>query len=114
MTAWRLLGNMRGICWLRLRSFAGLPQTRGEHVTIAYLDAGSGSLIASALVGGAAAAGVAVRQARHRFTSKFSRKRSDAVDDVTPEVEAPAPQAAAAPDATAATDSATDPATSDA
>jgi hypothetical protein len=83
-------------------------------VTIAYLDAGSGSLIASALVGGTAAAAVAVRQARHRITSKFSRKRSDPVDGVTPEVEAPAPPAAAAPDATAATDSATDPATSDA
>jgi hypothetical protein len=115
MTAWCLLGNMRGICWLRLRSLPGFPQTpRGEHVTIAYLDAGSGSLIASALVGGAAAAGVAVRQARHRFTSKFSRKRSDPVDGVTPAVEAPAPPAAAAPDATAATDTATDPATSDA
>ena len=83
-------------------------------MTIAYLDAGSGSLIASALVGGAAAAGVAVRQARHRFTSKFSRKRSDPVDGVTPAVEAPAPPAAAAPDGTAATDTATDPTTSDA
>jgi hypothetical protein len=47
-------------------------------VTIGYLDPGSGSLIASAVVGGAAAAGVAVRQARHRLTSRFSRKRGEA------------------------------------
>jgi hypothetical protein len=45
-------------------------------VTIAYLDPGSGSLIASALVGGVAAAGVAVKQARHRLTSRF-RKGGD-------------------------------------
>lgn len=46
-------------------------------MTIAYLDPGSGSLIASVLVGGAAAAGVAMKQARHRFTSRFSRRRGD-------------------------------------
>lgn len=51
-------------------------------MTIGYLDPGSGSLIASAVVGGAAAAGVAVRQARHRLTSRFSRKRPEA--EVTP------------------------------
>jgi hypothetical protein len=51
-------------------------------VTIAYLDPGSGSLLVSAVVGGAAAAGVAVKQARHRIASKLSRKRRD------PEVEA--------------------------
>ena len=44
-------------------------------MTIGYLDPGSGSIIASAVVGGFAAAGVAVRQARHRFSSKFSRKQ---------------------------------------
>jgi hypothetical protein len=49
-----------------------------EDVTIGYLDPGSGSLIASAVVGGFAAAGVAVRQARHRFASKFSRKQVEA------------------------------------
>jgi hypothetical protein len=47
-------------------------------VTTGYLDPGSGSLIASAVVGGFAAAGVAVRQARHRFASKFSRKPVEA------------------------------------
>jgi hypothetical protein len=51
-------------------------------VTIGYLDPGSGSIIASAVVGGFAAAGVAVRQARHRFTSKFSRKQAE--PDTTP------------------------------
>ena len=55
-------------------------------MTIGYLDPGSGSLIASAVVGGAAAAGVAVRQARHRLATKFSRKRSDA-DTTPPEAE---------------------------
>lgn len=42
---------------------------------VAYLDPGSGSLIASALVGGAAAAGVAVKSARAKFSGAFSRKR---------------------------------------
>lgn len=55
-------------------------------MTIGYLDPGSGSLIASAVVGGAAAAGVAVRQARHRLASKFSRKRSEA-ETTPPEAE---------------------------
>jgi hypothetical protein len=44
-------------------------------VTLAYLDPGSGSLIASALVGGVAAAGVAAKQARARFSAGFGRKR---------------------------------------
>jgi hypothetical protein len=42
---------------------------------LAYLDPGSGSLIASALVGGVAAAGVAAKQARARFSGSFGRKR---------------------------------------
>lgn len=42
---------------------------------LAYLDPGSGSLIASALVGGVAAAGVAAKQARARFSAGFGRKR---------------------------------------
>lgn len=45
-------------------------------MSLAYLDPGSGSLIASALVGGAAAAGVAVKSARAKFTGAFSRKRT--------------------------------------
>jgi hypothetical protein len=44
-------------------------------VTLAYLDPASGSLIASALVGGVAAAGVAAKQARARLTGGFGRKR---------------------------------------
>ena len=55
-------------------------------MTIGYLDPGSGSLIASAVVGGAAAAGVAIRQARHRVTSRFSRKRDEA-EQTSPEAE---------------------------
>ena len=44
-------------------------------MTLAYLDPGSGSLIASALVGGVAAAGVAAKQARARFSAGFGRRR---------------------------------------
>jgi len=55
-------------------------------VTLAYLDPGSGSLIISAVVGGAAAAGVAVKQARSKVTGVFRRKSKSA-----PEVETPAP-----------------------
>jgi len=43
-------------------------------MTLAYLDPGSGSLIISAVVGGAAAAGVAVKQARSKVTGAFRRK----------------------------------------
>jgi len=49
-------------------------------VTIAYLDPGSGSLIASALVGGVAAAGVAAKQARARFSAGLGRKRKQEAD----------------------------------
>ena len=44
-------------------------------MTLAYLDPASGSLIASALVGGVAAAGVAAKQARARLSGGFGRKR---------------------------------------
>ncbi len=49
-------------------------------MTLAYLDPGSGSLIASALVGGVAAAGVAAKQARARFSGGFGRKRKHATE----------------------------------
>jgi hypothetical protein len=53
---------------------------------LAYLDAGSGSLIASALVGGVAAAGVAMRSARSKLAGTFSRKRGATGDaEATPE-----------------------------
>jgi hypothetical protein len=39
-----------------------------------YLDPASGSILASALVGGAAAIGVAARSARGRITGAFRRK----------------------------------------
>ena len=46
-------------------------------MTLAYLDAGSGSIIASALVGGVAAAGVAARQARAKLGGIGRRKKAD-------------------------------------
>lgn len=49
-------------------------------MTIAYLDPGSGSLIASALVGGVAAAGVAAKQARARLGG-FGRKKKSTADE---------------------------------
>jgi hypothetical protein len=55
------------------------PQ-RGTPVTIAYLDPGSGSLIASALVGGVAAAGVAAKQARAKLGG-FGRKKKATADE---------------------------------
>jgi hypothetical protein len=54
-------------------------------VTIAYLDPGSGSLIVSAVVGGAAGAAVVVKQARARVTGVFKRKgkQTDAVSEAS-------------------------------
>lgn len=57
-------------------------------MTLGYLDPGSGSLIISAVVGGAAAAGVAVKQARSKVTGVFKRKSKSAPEA---EAEAPAP-----------------------
>jgi hypothetical protein len=61
---------------------------------VAYLDGASGSMIISAVVAGAAGAGVAVRQARHRLASKFSRKGGEPEGDETADAE-PAPGPAA-------------------
>jgi hypothetical protein len=55
-------------------------------VTLAYLDPGSGSLIASALVGGVAAAGVAAKQARARLGG-LGRKKKQAVEPTASEAE---------------------------
>lgn len=44
----------------------------------AYLDPGSGSIIATAFVGGIASVGVAFRAFRSRVTGVFSRNKSDA------------------------------------
>jgi hypothetical protein len=44
-------------------------------MSLAYLDAGTGSLIATAVVGGTAAAGVAVRSARAKMSDALGRKR---------------------------------------
>ena len=55
-------------------------------MTLAYLDPGSGSLIASVLVGGVAAAGVAAKQARTRLGG-LGRKKKQAVEPTVSEVE---------------------------
>lgn len=71
-------------------------------MTLAYLDPGSGSLIASALVGGVAAAGVAAKQARARFSVGFGRKRkheSEFTADTGPDAAADGDAAATGADA---------------
>ncbi len=45
---------------------------------VAYLDAGSGSLIVTAVVGGAAGVGVALRSLKGRITGAFSRSKDEA------------------------------------
>ena len=69
-------------------------------MTFAYLDPGSGSLIASALVGGVAAAGVAAKQARMRLGT-FGRKKKNADETSTQAVadETEATESAEATDA---------------
>ena len=64
---------------------------------LAYLDAGTGSLIATVVVGGTAAAGVAVRSARAKVTGALARKRKGG------------PDAPEAPVAATATDTGTTP-----
>jgi hypothetical protein len=65
---------------------------------LAYLDAGTGSLIATVVVGGTAAAGVAVRSARAKMTGALTRKRkADAADVSEGRADATAPEAGATP-----------------
>ena len=71
-------------------------------MTLAYLDPGSGSLIASALVGGVAAAGVAAKQARMRLGT-FGRKKKNA-DDTSTQAVADETETVEAPEAVEATD----------
>ena len=77
-------------------------------MTIAYLDPGSGSLIASALVGGVAAAGVAAKQARARFSVGLGRKRKQQADvpDEDSTTDEPVDAAADGPTVEAADDAA--------
>ena len=81
------------------RAYVDATPFKGETtVTLAYLDPGSGSLIASALVGGVAAAGVAAKQARARLGG-FGRKKKSAPE--TPAEPTDAPVTAASADAPA-------------
>ncbi len=72
-------------------------------MTLAYLDPGTGSLLVSAVVGGAAAAGVAAKQARSRIVGALGRKRrpQDTLPTEATPVATPAPVTA---DATPAGD----------
>jgi hypothetical protein len=66
-------------------------------VTLAYLDPSTGSLIASAVVGGAAAVGVAAKQARSRLTGALRRRRpAEARVEKTPGAAEPVDAVAAA------------------
>ncbi len=59
---------------------------------LAYLDAGSGSLIASLFVGGFAAMAVFFKMQFHRFTGVFSRKGAvGSTPEVTPDAESTEP-----------------------
>lgn len=53
------------------------------HTTLAYLDAGSGSMIAQILVGGFAAAGVAMKMYWKRIKGFFGRGEDEAASTVT-------------------------------
>ena len=79
-------------------------------MTLAYLDPGSGSLIASALVGGVAAAGVAAKQARARLGT-FGRKLKNADETSTEAVADEAPAADETPAADDRTEAPADEAT---
>jgi len=61
------------------------------HTTLAYLDAGSGSMIAQILVGGFAAAGVAMKMYWKRIKGLFGRGEEEEASTVTTAVaDAPA------------------------
>ncbi len=53
------------------------------HTTLAYLDAGSGSMIIQLLIGGFAAAGVAMRMYWKRIKGIFGRGDDDEASTVT-------------------------------
>ncbi len=53
------------------------------HTTLAYLDAGSGSMILQLLVGGFAAAGVAMKMYWKRIKGLFGRGDDDDSSTVT-------------------------------
>jgi len=68
---------------------------------LAYLDAGTGSLIATVVVGGTAAAGVAVRSARAKVTGALTRKRKGGSPEAGASPATPVTPSAAEAEATA-------------
>lgn len=53
---------------------------------IAYLDAGTGSLVLAAIAGGAAGIGVLVKMYWNRALGVFSKKRREAADEAASEL----------------------------
>jgi hypothetical protein len=81
-----MLGCDAAHCGGGIRGTSGRLVQGEPAVTLAYLDPGSGSLIASVLVGGVAAAGVAAKQARARLGG-LGRKKKQAVEPTVSEAE---------------------------
>jgi hypothetical protein len=71
-----MLGCDAAHCGGGIRGTSGRLVQGEPAVTLAYLDPGSGSLIASVLVGGVAAAGVAAKQARARLGGLGRKKKA--------------------------------------
>lgn len=56
------------------------------HMIIAYLDAGTGSMILAAIAGGAAGIAVLLKMYWNRFVGLFSRKRRAAAEEARQEL----------------------------
>jgi hypothetical protein len=82
-----MLGCDAAHCGGGIRGTSGRLVQGEPAVSLAYLDPGSGSLIASVLVGGVAAAGVAAKQARARLGG-LGRKKKQAVEPTVTEARA--------------------------
>lgn len=57
-----------------------------DGLVIAYLDAGTGSLVLAAIAGGAAGVGVLVKMYWNRTLGLFSKNRRDAADEAASEL----------------------------
>ncbi|SCL28775.1 hypothetical protein GA0074694_5206 [Micromonospora inyonensis] len=63
--------------WLGRAYVTTAREGSGSVMHLAYLDAGSGSLIVQAVVGGVAGAAVAAKLYWRRLTDRFRRQRTD-------------------------------------